>query len=144
MMVLEQAKTDKDYSKLVAHIYQASDFDFVGIALQQPYYPFLIKWRFVAGNQSERFRQIVLRRGFGIAGLVFRTGKPFYNNDLSEYSISNKLYTPIASVESLWGAVAVPISTQSGAVSAVLLAGYRRQQIVSAATVSRLIGYLND
>lgn len=81
-MVLEQAKTDKDYSKLVAHIYQASDFDFVGIALQQPYYPFLIKWRFAAGNQSERFRQIVLRRGFGIAGLVFRTGKPFYNNEL--------------------------------------------------------------
>lgn len=143
MMVLEQAKTNKDYARLVKRIYHNSDFEFVGIALQETYYPFVIKWRFAAGNQSERFRQIVLRKGIGIAGLVFRTGKPFYDNNLGKYNFSNKMYTPIANAESLWSAVAIPIASSLGTVNAVLLAGYRRKQPVSFETVARLGEYLH-
>lgn len=142
-MVLEQVKTGKDYAQLVKHIYQNSNFDFVAVALQENFYPFLIRWRFGAGNQSQRFRQITLRRGFGIAGLVFRTGKPFFENDLSKYSSSKKLYTPIANVESLWSAVAVPISSQMGTVNAVLLGGYRSKHSVDTQTIIRLKEYIN-
>jgi nitrogen regulatory protein A len=143
MMVLEQAKTNKDYARLVKRIYHTSDFEFVGIALQETFYPFVIKWRFAAGNQSERFRQIVLRKGIGIAGLVFRTGKPFYDNNLGKYNFSNKMYTPIANAESLWSAVAIPIASSLGTVNAVLLAGYRRKQPVNLETVVRLREYLH-
>lgn len=137
-MVLEQTTSNKDYQRLVNAVYQASDFDFVGIALQESYYPFLIKWRFVAGNQNERFRQITLRRGFGIAGLVFRTGKPFFSNDLAKYSYSNEMYTPIAIAESLWSAAAIPLSSKMGTVGGVLLAGYRSTTPVDEQTVNRL------
>lgn len=142
MMALEQAKTNKDYARLVNRIYHTSDFEFVGIA-QETYYPFVIKWRFAAGNQSEQFRQIVLRKGIGIAGLVFRTGKPFYDNNLSKYNFSNKMYTPIANAESLWSAVAIPVAFSLETVNAVLLAGYRRKQPVSLETVAHLGEYLH-
>lgn len=137
-MVLEQTTNNKDYQRLVNKVYQASNFDFVGIALQEPYYPFLIKWRFVAGNQNERFRQITLHRGFGIAGLVFRTGKPFFSNDLAKYSYSNEMYTPIAVAESLWSAVAIPLSSKVGTIGGVLLAGFRSPTIVDSGTVDQL------
>lgn len=86
-MVTEEPSTIYDYQKLVNRVYHHSDFEFVGIALQAELYPYPIKWCFVAGNRNERFRKITLRRGFGIAGLVLRTGKPFYSNDLPKYTL---------------------------------------------------------
>lgn len=137
-MVLEKAQTNKDYQRLVNRVYRNGNYDFVGIALQDSFYPFSIKWRYVAGNQNERFRQITLRRGFGIAGLVFRTGKPFFSNDLSRYSYSNEMYTPIAIAESLQSAVAIPLSSTLGTVNGVLLVGFRRNHPVSLKTVDQL------
>ena len=93
-MVTEEPSTIYDYQKLVNRVYHHSDFEFVGIALQAELYPYPIKWCFVAGNRNERFRKITLRRGFEIAGLVLRTGKPFYSNDLPKYTLSSAMYTP--------------------------------------------------
>lgn len=84
-----------------------------------------------------------MRSGIGIAGLVVRTGKPFWKNALRATSYSDALYTPIAASESLTAAAAIPIlATPFRLVVGVLLVGYRSTQTVSEATVSRLSRYL--
>ncbi|ANZ62767.1 NreA [Secundilactobacillus paracollinoides] len=142
-MTLEDLDRQQSYQTLVNHIYTDADFDFVGVALQASEAPHAIKWFFVAGNQNEQFRKIVLRSGIGIAGLVVRTGKPFWQNDLDRYQYSDALYTPIANVESLKSAAAIPILTpDTFMVNGVLLAGYRSERTVSHTTISRLSQYL--
>lgn len=131
-----------DYQKIVNQIYQNENFDFVGVAVQAQDPPHSIKWSFVAGNSNERFRKIVLRSGIGIAGLVVRTGKPFWDNNLTEYEYSSKMYTPIAKSERLKTATAVPIINNLGLVDGVLLAGYRTNTIVSDQTAQILSQYL--
>lgn len=142
-MSLENIDFQRDYQCLVTHIYQADDFDFVGVALPASGQS-MIKWYFVAGNQNEQFRKIVLRSGIGIAGLVMKTGKPFWKNGLQSYEYTNEMYTPIAQVESLQNAAAVPIYPSAvKLVGGVLLAGYRSDKPVSDTTTSRLTQYLD-
>ncbi|AKP64366.1 hypothetical protein FC99_GL000595 [Levilactobacillus koreensis JCM 16448] len=142
-MTLEEIDRQQDYQTLVDRIYRQDDFDFVGVALQAPTAPHAIKWLFVAGNQSEQFRKIVLRSGIGIAGLVVRTGKPFWKNELQQYTFSDEMYTPIAKIEALQSAAAIPLtSSRFHLVTGVLLVGYRSAQPVSDDTVSRLTQYL--
>ncbi|WP_125565166.1 GAF domain-containing protein [Companilactobacillus insicii] len=131
-----------DYQRIVDQIYQKEDFDFVGIAMQSQAPPHSIKWSFVAGNSNERFRKIVLRSGIGIAGLVIRTGKPFWDNDLTNYEYSSKMYTPIAQSERLQTAAAVPITNNLGLIDGVLLAGYHTNTTVSNQTAQILSQYL--
>jgi len=131
-----------NYQKIVDQIYQTENFDFVGIAIQSQNPPHSIKWSFVAGNSNERFRKIVLRSGIGIAGLVVRTGKPFWDNNLTEYEYTSKMYTPIAKSETLQTAAAVPIIDTLGLVDGVLLAGYHTHTIVSEKTAQKLSQYL--
>lgn len=142
-MTLAENANRPNYQQVVDQLYQTSDFDFVGIALQSAQPPHQITWQYVAGNQSEQFRNIVLRSGIGIAGLVVRTGKPFWKNALRATSYSDALYTPIAASGSLTAAAAIPIlATPFRLVVGVLLVGYRSTQTVSEATVSRLSRYL--
>lgn len=140
----EQLNSPNDFQTIVNKIYQNEQFDFVGIALQSSEAPHSIKWDFVAGNTNERFRKIVLRSGIGIAGLVVRTGKPFWDNNLNHYEFSDEMYTPIAKTESLRSAVAIPIiSPLTNLVRGVLLAGYRSNKIkVSGNTALTLSQYL--
>lgn len=142
-MTLAENADQPDYQHLVDQLYQTSDFDFVGVALQAHQTPHQITWQYVAGNRSEQFRNIVLRSGIGIAGLVVRTGKPFWKNALQTETYTDALYTPIAQAEGLTSAAAVPIVTTAfRLVTGVLLAGYRSTQPVSDATISRLSHYL--
>ena len=125
-MTAGQPQPLQTYQELVNRLYQQSNYDFVGVALQAPVSPHLTRWLFVAGNQNERFRRIVLRRGIGIAGLVLRTGAPFWHNDILALDLSDRLYSPIARAENLQAVVAVPINDGPlHTVSGVLLAGYR-------------------
>lgn len=144
-MVTEEPSTVYDYQKLVNRVYHHSNFEFVGIALQAEMYPYPIKWCFVAGNRNERFRKITLRRGFGIAGLVLRTGKPFYSNDLPKYTLSSAIYTPIAGAEALTAAAAIPLSSSTmGVVTGGLLAGYRDgKRQVNQESVKQLQGFIH-
>ena len=82
---------------------------------------------------------------FGIAGLVLRTGKPFYSNDLPKYTLSSAMYTPIAGAEALTAAAAIPLSSSTmGVVTGVLLAGYRDgKRQVSQESVKQLQGFIH-
>lgn len=128
-MNAEQPQPLHNYQQLVTSLYQQTDYDFVGVALQAPVSPHLTRWLWVAGNQNERFRQIVLRRGIGITGLVLRTGTPFWHNDILALDLSDRLYSPIARAEDLHSCVAVPINNGPfGTVNGVLLAGFRDEE----------------
>ena len=142
-MTLAENADQRNYQHLVDQLYQTSDFDFVGVALQASQTPHQITWQYVAGNQGEQFRKIILRSGIGIAGLVVRTGKPFWKNALQDATYTDALYTPIAQAEGLTSAAAIPIvTTEFRLVTGVLLAGYRSTQTVSDQTISRLSHYL--
>lgn len=110
-MTAGQPQPLQTYQELVNRLYQQSNYDFVGVALQAPVSPHLTRWLFVAGNQNERFRRIVLRRGIGIAGLVLRTGAPFWHNDILALDLSDRLYSPIARAENLQAVVAARLMT---------------------------------
>ncbi len=142
-MTLEQTNRQLHDQQLVNRIYYDNNFDFVGLALQSSRAPHNIKWVFVAGNQNEKFRNIVLRSGIGIAGLVIRTGKPFWDNHLQAATFASEQYSPIAKCESLVSAAAVPVfSPETHLVSGVLLAGYRTDHLVSDETADHLSRYL--
>lgn len=139
----EELAGQQAFQDIVDVIYENENFDFVAIAVQSKSSPHSIRWKHVAGNTNEKFRKIVLRSGIGIAGLVVRTGKPFWDNNLKNYEYSDKLYTPIAKCEFLDTAAAVPIiSPKLNLIQGVLLAGYRSNTPVSDKTTTVLSQYL--
>ncbi|GAF35487.1 GAF domain-containing protein [Lentilactobacillus farraginis] len=142
-MTLSESSSVNHYNELVNQVYRNELFELVAVALQSQTAARQIKWRYAAGNQNEKFRKIVLRSGMGIAGLVIRTGKPFWCDRLNVYQLRDAMYTPIAKCESLTGAAAVPImSPATRLVDGVLLAGFRNGQPVSNKTVQALSQYL--
>ncbi|MCD2255681.1 GAF domain-containing protein [Agrilactobacillus fermenti] len=130
------------YDSLVQKIYQDADFDFVGVAIQDRLNGGQIRWRHVIGNISQRYRRIILRTGLGIAGLVIRTGEPYFDNHLDQQP-QEFMYTPITVVEKLTAAAAIPIvDPTTQLVTGVLLAGYRDNRNVTHATIAKLGYYL--
>ncbi len=109
----------QEIEQLKAHF----GFDFVAVALVQPAERhFELKWEFAAGNQSNRYRRIVLQTGKGVAGHVFKTGKPFLVEELlGEKDLYNY---PIVVSEGLKSFGAIPLYKYNR-VNGVLLVGYR-------------------
>lgn len=138
-----QSDISDKYQELINKIYNTNDYDFVAIALQEDVSPHYTKWCYTVGNTNQKFRNIVLRRGFGIAGLVLKTGKPFLNNHLDDFVYSNTMYTPIAKVEALKSAVAVPlIDKDSMLTNGVLLVGYRSSKHFESSDIEKINQYL--
>lgn len=54
-MTLAENANQRNYQHLVDQLYQSSDFDFVGVALQANQAPHQITWQYVAGNRGEQF-----------------------------------------------------------------------------------------
>ena len=100
--------------------------DFIGLALvdlkknQNE-----LKWRYVTGNISSRYRRIVLHSGKGVAGIVFKTGKQMKIENVETSVDDNYLYNyPIVVLEKLKSFGAIPLF-QNDHVQGVLLIGYR-------------------
>lgn len=112
----------KEIEELKAHF----GFDFVAVALvQSAERHFELKWEYVAGNQSNRYRRIVLQSGKGVAGHVFKTGKPYLVVDVEVMLDREDLYNyPIVVSEGLNSFGAIPLYKYNR-VKGVLLVGYR-------------------
>ena len=110
----------------IEHLRANFGFDFVGVALvQSAERHFELKWEFVTGNQSNRYRRIVLQSGKGIAGHVFKTGKPFLVEEVEKMFEEQDLFNyPIVVSEGLKSFGAVPLYKYNR-VTGVLLVGYR-------------------
>ncbi|MCY9513782.1 GAF domain-containing protein [Paenibacillus apiarius] len=115
-----------DYQQEIDILRKRFDFDFVSIALVQPAEnQFVLTWQYASGNLNNRFKRIVLHSGKGIAGMVFKTGKPMLiknvNTDLDPKDMFNY---PIIVSEQLQSLGAVPLWKNSR-VAGVLLVGFR-------------------
>lgn len=100
--------------------------DFIALALvdlQKNHHE--LKWRYVTGNISLRYRRIVLHSGKGIAGSVFKTGKPLRIENVETSVKYQDLYNyPIIVFEKLKSFGAIPLF-QEDHVQGVLLISYR-------------------
>ncbi|MDR0267403.1 GAF domain-containing protein [Paenibacillus sp.] len=103
-------------------------YDFVSMALVQPAEDrFVLTWQYVSGNMNERYKRIVLHSGKGIAGMVFKTGKPMLVQDVNNEIASSDLFNyPIIVAEQLKSIGAVPL-WEGTRVMGVLLVGYRKE-----------------
>ncbi|ETP68166.1 GAF domain-containing protein [Planococcus glaciei] len=115
-----------DYQPLIEQIRTAGAYDLVAIALVEPAEnQYLLKWKYASGNLNDRFKKVILQTGKGIAGMVFKTGKPLLLEDTSDLADSANLFNyPILIFERLKSMGAVPL-WHNGRVAGVLLAGYR-------------------
>lgn len=108
------------------------DFDFMGLALaESAEYNYVIKWKYVSGNKNDRYKRIVLQSGKGIAGMVFKTGKPILIPSMDQYAESDCLFNyPIVQSESLRSVGAVPL-WKDERVEGVLMGAYRDERQVT-------------
>lgn len=115
-----------NYQQEIERLKVLFGFDYIGIALvQSPERRFELRWTYVSGNRSERYRRIKLQSGKGIAGLVFKTGKPmFVANADEEWGTGDLFNYPIAVAEGLKSFGAIPLYKYNR-VKGVMLVGYR-------------------
>ncbi|MDO3412349.1 GAF domain-containing protein [Saccharibacillus sp. CPCC 101409] len=117
-----------NYQRELDGIRETFGYDFIALALVEPAeHQYVIKWKYAAGNRNERFRRIVLKSGKGIAGIVFKTGKPVFIPSVRDYVGADSLFNyPIVQSEKLESLGAVPIWNEAR-VAGVLLGGFRQE-----------------
>jgi nitrogen regulatory protein A len=126
-----QAELDEIRNKL--------GFDFMALALvETAEFDYVIKWKYASGNLNDRFKRIVLRSGRGIAGLVFKTGKPLLLSSVRDQMGPDSLFRyPIIKSENLASFGAVPLWNDAR-VAGVLLGGFRGEEQVDEAKLEAL------
>lgn len=119
-------QTPFNYEQALKKIKDKFHFDFIALALvQSAELRYVLKWEHVLGNKSDRYKRIVLQSGKGIAGNVFKTGKPFLvENVESEIGQTHLFNYPILIAESLTSFGAIPLY-KDNRVKGVLLVAFR-------------------
>ncbi|WP_342440249.1 GAF domain-containing protein [Paenibacillus sp. FSL L8-0436] len=121
-----------NYQKELDQIRKVLGYDFMSMALAEPAeYDYVIRWKYASGNTNDRFKRIVLQSGRGIAGIVFKTGKPFLLSSVQKHVQPDTLFNyPITKMENLNSIGAVPIWNDAR-VAGVLLGGFRGEEQVT-------------
>lgn len=122
-----------DFQQAIDALRERFHFDLVSIALvQSAADQFVLTWQYASGNLNERYKRIVLHSGKGVAGRVFKTGKPVLIQNVAEELDPSDLFNyPIIAAEQLLSVGAVPLWKDSR-VAGVLLAGYRQENRITA------------
>lgn len=117
---------DFNFQEQLNQIRNTYDFDFVGLAMSsEQSAPCHIKWQYVSGNLNHRYKNIELRTGRGIAGIVMKSGKPIIINNIEESPYNDQLFNyPIIQSEQLTALIAMPL-WKHNRVCGVLLSGQR-------------------
>ncbi|WP_379152275.1 GAF domain-containing protein [Paenibacillus sp. sgz5001063] len=125
-------KNKVDYQLELDLIREALGYDFMSLALADPAeYDYVIRWKYASGNLNSRYKGIVLQSGRGVAGIVFKTGKPFLLSSVKEQVRQEMLFNyPIVKSENLQSIGAVPLWNDAR-VAGVLLGGFRGIQQVN-------------
>lgn len=118
------------YQATLDHIREVIGYDFASLAFAQSAKDeFVITWQYVSGNLNDRYKRIQLQSGKGIAGMVFKTGKPLLVLDVEEeLAQSERFQYPIIVSEQLASLAAIPLF-ELDRVTGVLLVGYRGNKI---------------
>ncbi|EIM06703.1 hypothetical protein A1A1_09116 [Planococcus antarcticus DSM 14505] len=130
----------EDYQLQIEKIREALSSDIIALALVQPAENLhVLKWQYISGNISERIKKVVLQSGKGIAGGVFKNGKPLLVADVNEFAAKDDLFNyPILKLENLKSVGATPL-WHSGRVVGVLLGGFREPHLMTQERLQILI-----
>ncbi|MGK9044508.1 nitrate respiration regulation accessory nitrate sensor NreA [Mammaliicoccus vitulinus] len=117
---------DFNFQEQLNQIRETYEYDFVGLAMSsEQSAAFRIKWRYVSGNLNHRYKNIVLRSGRGIAGIVIKSGKQITIQNMKDSPYHDQLFNyPIIQSEQLTALVAMPLWRRNR-VCGVLLFGQR-------------------
>lgn len=115
-----------DFTEQLEAIRAITGCDLVAVALVEPAEnQYVLKWKYIAGSINNRIKKVILSSGKGIAGMVFKTGKPMLLPAVSDSMAEHDLFNfPILSLENLKSIGAVPL-WHNGRVAGVLLGGFR-------------------
>lgn len=121
-----------NYEEEMKRVKNIFKFDFIALSLMQSAEQnFAIKWQYAIGNHSNRYRRIVLQTGKGVAGNVFKTGKPLLVTDVErELSELNLFNYPIVRAEGLTSFGAIPLY-KNNRVYGVLLVAFRDKRRIT-------------
>ncbi|MNO31044.1 GAF domain protein [compost metagenome] len=125
-------ETNFEFQQAIDSLREVFDFDFASIALvQSAADQFVLTWQYVSGNLNNRYKRIVLHSGKGVAGRVFKTGKPMLIANIKTDLELNDLFNyPIIVSEQLQSVCAVPL-WKEGRVVGVLLVGFRGEDRIT-------------
>ncbi|MDQ0194781.1 GAF domain-containing protein [Paenibacillus wynnii] len=123
-----------NYQKEIDNLRSRFGLDFVSVALVQPAEDrFVLTWQFVSGNINNRYKRIALQSGKGIAGVVFKTGKPLLMKNVNMDIGAKDLFNyPIIVAERLQSLGALPLWSYNR-VMGVLLFGFRQENALTEA-----------
>ncbi|MEK4405971.1 MULTISPECIES: GAF domain-containing protein [Sporosarcina] len=132
-----------DYQQEIERLQSIFGFDFVALALvESAEMRFVQKWKYVTGNRSNRYKRITLQTGKGVAGHVFKSGKPFFVHDRDLELDSMDLFNyPIIIAEDLKSFGAIPLYKYNR-VHGVLLVAYREGKRMTAEEFSGFINHV--
>lgn len=132
-----------NYQQEIERLQSLFGFDFVALALvESAEMRFAHKWKYVTGNHSNRYRRITLQTGKGVAGHVFKSGKPFFVHDTNVELDSMDLFNyPIIVAENLKSFGAIPLYKYNR-VNGVLLVAYREGKRMTAEEFSGFINHI--
>lgn len=128
-----------DYQRQIDGLREELGCDFVSLAFAQSATDgFVITWQYASGNLNDRFKRIVLQPGKGLAGYVYKTGKPIFVADVrKEINASDLFNYPIIMSEQLHSLATIPLF-QADRVAGVFLAGYREENKLTKEVMERL------
>lgn len=114
------------YQTILDQLREKMGYDFVSLAFAQSEADgFVLTWQYASGNLNNRYKRIVLQSGKGIAGIVYKTGKPMLVEDVADELNPGDLFNyPILISERLTSLAAIPLY-RFERVEGILLAGYR-------------------
>ena len=99
----------------------------------------ILLWNEFIGQRNMRFQKIRLRPGRGIAGIVYKTAKPWYVQNVSQCIEHHELRQyPILISESIESFIALPL-IYNDRVEHVLLLGYRNPIDIQVGEVNDMI-----
>lgn len=132
--------TTEEYQLQIEKIREALGCDIIAIALVQSAENLhVLQWQYASGNISERIKKVILQSGKGIAGGVFKSGKPLLVTDVNEFAARDDLFNyPILKLENLKSIGATPL-WHGGRVVGVLLGGFREPHLMTPERLQMLI-----
>jgi nitrogen regulatory protein A len=101
--------------------------DFVAIAPLQDHTG-RNRWQYVIGNSNDRYQQMVIKKGQGLAGTALRLGRGVRLDDTHPKRQQERLHCPLMLAEQLQAAAVFPlVPNASSQIKGLLFIGKREQ-----------------